>query len=98
MKRVHSNEFKTKVALEAIKGIDTIASIAQKHGLHPGQINQWKAHVLSVLPDTFGTAKKSKTEEGAERDILEQKIGQLVIENDFLKKKWESSNLKRGAK
>ena len=42
----HSAEFKAKVALEAIKGQRTLNEIAGEHGVHPGQIVQWKEQVL----------------------------------------------------
>ena len=50
VKRKHTNEFKSKVALEAILGEETIAALAQKHGVHPGQVQNWKAQMLQALP------------------------------------------------
>ena len=37
-RRRFSSEFKAKVALEAIKGHETVAELATRHGLHPTQI------------------------------------------------------------
>jgi len=97
-KKVHTNEFKAKVALEAIKGIDTIAVIAQKYSVHPSQIHDWKRSVLEALPNSFGPLKKPKLSDGVCVDVLERKIGRLVIENDFLKKKLEIFPIHRGSK
>ncbi len=44
----HSAEFKAKVTLEAIKGQRTLNEIAGEYRVHPGQIIQWKKHVLGV--------------------------------------------------
>ena len=41
-RRRFSAEFKAKVALEAIKGYETVAELATRHGLHPTQIAVWK--------------------------------------------------------
>ena len=45
-RRNHSPAFKTKVALEAIRGQLTVAEIAQRHDVHPNQITQWKTQLL----------------------------------------------------
>jgi transposase-like protein len=47
------------VALEAIKGENTIVEIGSKYGLHPNQIGQWRKEVLNRLPKfTKGRQKK----------------------------------------
>ncbi len=50
--------FKAKVALEAIRGLQTVAEIALSYGLHPDQILAWKKRAIDQLPDTF-SAKRS---------------------------------------
>ncbi len=81
--------FKARAALEAVKGEKTIAQVASEYGIHPNQVRQWKEHLLNVLPGLFSDRRK-KTDE--ERDQLEaelfQQIGQLKVENDWLKKKF----------
>ena len=34
-RKVHSAEFKAKVALEAVKGVSTVNEIGQRYGVHP---------------------------------------------------------------
>ena len=97
-KRTHSKEFKAKVAVDAIRGAETIAELAVRHGVHPGQIQKWKAQALEGITGSFASGKKGCQQESVAADILERKIGQLVVENDFLKKKWESGILRRGSK
>ena len=97
-KRTHTREFKAKVALEALRGEETMASLAQKHGLHPGQIQNWKSLVLEGTPALFGGLKKAGNQEKDNTSELERKIGQLVVENDFLKKKLGNFPKTRGGK
>ena len=89
--RKHTAEFKTKVSLEAIREEKTIAELAKKYDLHPTMIGKWKAEALSNFSRVFegSKGKTVKKDTGPDASILERKIGQLIIENDFLKKKWE---------
>ena len=41
-RRNHSPSFKAKVALEAVKGEETVAQLAARYEVHPGQIQAWK--------------------------------------------------------
>lgn len=79
---------KTKVALEAIKSEFTIAEISTKYKVHATQINKWKKEALEHLATAF-TNKLQVTTDDYEKQLacLYQQIGQLKVENDFLKKK-----------
>ena len=57
MKRKHSAEFKAKVAVDAIRGRDTEAQLASRHGIHPSQIWKWKRIALSGLTELFENGK-----------------------------------------
>lgn len=78
---------KFRVALEAIKGEKTIAEISARYSVHATQINSWKKQALEYLAASF--TDKRKPQENHEKDLgeLYQQIGQLKVENDFLKKK-----------
>jgi len=81
-------EFKTKVALEAIKGYRTVSEIASEYGVHPYQITQWKKQALEGLPDILSDRRKKHKEDHEELiSQLYQQIGQLKVELDWLKKK-----------
>ncbi len=86
-RRRFSAEFKAKVALEAIRGERTIAELATKHQLHPNQITQWKRQAIENLAKAFDD-KASDGQVGREAEVtkLHAKIGQLVVERDFLAK------------
>lgn len=89
--------FKAKVALEAIKGDATIAEIASRFGIHPTQVQLWKAAMLKNAEAVF--AKPSDTSDDNDKHVtqLERKVGQLTIENDFLKKNYSAYRKKSGS-
>jgi transposase len=89
-RRRFSAEFKAKVALEAIKGHQTVAELATKHELHPTQITAWKREAIEKLAKVFddkGTEIQANRD--AEMTKLHAKIGQLVVERDFLAKAFD---------
>jgi transposase-like protein len=45
----HPPEFKAQVALEALKGEQTVAELARRFGVHPTMIHQWKRTSASKL-------------------------------------------------
>ena len=83
----YSADFKAKVALEAIRGDLTLAELAAKNGVHHTMIASWKRHAIDGMASTFsraGDAAKAISESEVEK--LHAKIGQLVVERDFLAK------------
>ena len=82
-RRNHSPAFKAKVALAAIKGEQTLGELAQQFDLHPNQIKQWKDQLLDGACDVFGRNVKSAVPE-VDVKPLHAKIGELILENDFL--------------
>jgi transposase-like protein len=90
MNKKHSREFKAKVAIEAIKGEKTIQEIAQKYEVHPNQVTLWKKQLIENATSAFDKPGKDKDQEEAEKkqNELYGQIGQLKVENDYLKKKY----------
>ena len=81
-------EFKARVALEALKGHKTINELVSHFGVHPTQINKWKKHLQTELPQIFSTRReKHEQDHEALQAHLYQQIGQLKVELDWLKKK-----------
>jgi transposase len=89
-RRRFSADFKAKVALEAIRGERTISELATKHQLHPNQITQWKRQAIENLAKAFDD-KGVDAQVGREAEVtkLHAKIGQLVVERDFLAKAFD---------
>jgi transposase-like protein len=87
-RKKHTPEFKAKVALEAMKEEKTVNQIASEFDVHPGQISQWKRQALEQMVVGF-TRKGGKRDQNDEalREKLYSQIGQLKVENDWLKKK-----------
>jgi len=88
-RRNFTDQFKAKVALEALRGDRTIQEIAAKHQLHPNQVSQWKRQAVEGMADVFARGKSPGVSD-AEVKELHAKIGRLAVENDFL-----SQGLKR---
>ena len=86
-RRNHSPAFKAKVALAALKNDRTIAQLAEQFDVHPNQITAWKDQLLASATDVFERGSNAKSS-AAEIDIksLHAKIGELVLENDFLER------------
>ena len=83
----YSAEFKAKVALEALRGELTTAQLATKHGVHQTMISEWKRQAVDGLSSVFsGKAEAKEVARKGEMEKLHAKIGQLVVERDFLAK------------
>jgi transposase len=82
-RRNHAPGFKAKVALAALKGDKTLAELAQQFDVHPNQITQWKTQLLARAAALFET-EPDRQATGPDVKALHAKIGQLVLENDFL--------------
>jgi transposase len=81
----YSAEFKAKVALEAIKGEQTIQELGSRYGLHPNLITNWKRQAMENLAETFSTkAERTRSNDDPQIKELHAKIGQLTVERDFL--------------
>lgn len=92
MRKTFDKDFKTRVVIEALKGEKTIAELAKEFEVHPNQIGNWKKQVLDGIPSLFDReGKKNDEQKLAEEKESElfKNIGQLKVENDFLKKKYK---------
>jgi len=84
----YTNEFRAKVALDALKSQKTVSELTSEYGVHASQINDWKKRLLDALPGVFnGKQQRQEESHEAEKDRLYQQIGKLQVEVDWLKKK-----------
>ena len=81
-RRNHAPALKAKVALDALKGEQTLVELAERYQIHPNQITEWKKQLLEHAPDIFSKGKQSDPVSNVKD--LHAKIGQLSMENDFL--------------
>ena len=86
-RRRYSAEFKAKVALEALKGDLTVAELVTKHGVHQTLIHTWKRQAVEGMSGVFsGEVEGAAADREAVLSKLHAKIGELVVEQDFLRK------------
>ncbi len=84
-RKKHSPAFKAKVALATLQGEETIAQLASRFEVHPGQIHAWKRAMVEGVPELFAESHQSQ-EKAKEAQInqLYRHIGQLKVERDYL--------------
>lgn len=87
-RRQFSDKFKAKVAVEAIKGIKTLAELSTAYKVHPNQISAWKKQLLTTAPELFSSRKnrQPKSEEELTAPLYEE-IGRLKMDIKWLEKK-----------
>jgi len=86
-RRNFSAAFKAKVAIEALRGDQTLAELASRHKVHPNLITKWKRQATAGMVDVF-SGKRAGGDGSHEAGIkdLHAKIGELTVEKDFLSK------------
>lgn len=91
--RKHSPSFKVKVVLEIIRGHEPLTVTCSKYCIHPTQARRWKDEVIAGMETMFGKGNKKELEEKDELiEQLYKQIGQLIVERDWLKKKYNQLN------
>jgi transposase-like protein len=83
----HTGAFKAKVGLAALMGIKTVGQITREYEIHPVQVTQWKGVVRDRLPELFESPRAAGEDSQELVAQLHEKIGQLSVEVDWLKKK-----------
>ena len=84
-RKQYSPELKTRVALAAIRSDGAIAELAQEYSVHPNMIAKWKREAIDGMKESIDRKGKKKSlgpDDGIK--TLQAKIGELVVERDFL--------------
>ena len=87
-RRKFSAEFKSRVALEALREQEPLHEIAKRHEVHPNQVSQWKKELQAKMSSVFERGEdrgKERIGQKQQEDRLYRQIGQLQKEVDFLK-------------
>lgn len=88
-KKRYEAAFKAQVALAAVQERETLAQIGQRFRVHPVLVSQWKKVLLEHSPAAFGPS--AVIDDSKEKDELLRKIGELIVERDFLARGLRSS-------
>jgi transposase len=87
----HTPEFKTRAVLEVMREEQTVNEIAAKYEVSPVLISRWKSEFLERASMVFekgaSDTEKLQKEHEAKQEQLEQLVGQLTVEVNWLKKK-----------
>jgi transposase-like protein len=82
----HTPEFKAKIALEAVRELQTVPELSKQYGVHANQIYKWKREFLENAPRAFGGGGEPSADGASREADLLRKIGELTVERDFLAK------------
>ena len=87
MRKSFSKEFKAKVVLEALNGEKTVAELASEYKVHTTQVMAWRKQLKESAAEIFGNPHRKELKE--QQDLAERlykNIGQLQVENDWMRK------------
>jgi len=89
----HTSDFKAKVAIDTLRGVQTVNEIGQERGVHPTQVGIWKKSLQEQASTLFeGKRGPKSADPSSSPDRLYAEIGRLKMELDWLKKSPESAN------
>ena len=88
-KKSYSPAFKTRVVKEMLKQEKTVSQIASEYKIHPTQAHKWKKKAVEQMQEGFKNPLKKDSRVAEQEELiadLYNKIGQLTVELEWLKK------------
>ncbi len=85
MRRQFSREFKTRVVLGVLTGVQSQAEVCRKHTLDANLLGLWKSTFLERAHLAFDN-EAARSAEQARIAEMEQVLGRMTLENEILKK------------
>jgi len=95
----YSTELKTKLVLELLKEEKTLVEIAKENSITPNNLKNWKKVFLdnaemAMEPSKVVKEYKNETKQLQEKiDEYAKTVGQLIVENNWMRGKLRSSDL-----
>jgi putative transposase len=86
-KQKHSAGFRAKVALAAVKEMQTVSELVSQFKVHATQIHKWKRRLLDGAEELFARPGEVRQRDEVEVAELYEQIGRLKMELEWLKKK-----------
>lgn len=93
--RIFTPAYKSKIALEVVRGEKTVSEIGQREEISPKLLNAWRRELEENAHRAFSVTKDEKLAQNQvlaareREETLMAKIGQLTCELDWVKKKSE---------
>ena len=97
-RRNFSAEFKNKVIIKMFEENLTINEVASEFELHPNTVKQWKKQFLENAVLAFDNYKEEIEKLQKEKELLAKKLGETVVEKEWLEKKLKSLDLSKRIK
>lgn len=95
-RKTYSADFKAKLVLEVLNGEKTINEIASQYGVLPVSLKNWKKQFLENMSLAFDKStvvkeyKKEIEDLQKDKDLIAKKLGETIVEKEFLEGKLES--------
>ena len=92
-RRKFTPQFKAQVAVAAIREAETLAELSKRFDVSPVMISRWKREFTENMAKAFEGNHQKEEDKDLDREKLYAQIGQLKVENDFLKKSLKKTGL-----